>query len=294
MGKNIPIMAIVYDFDGTLSPRDMQEYDFIPKLGMSSKKFWKEVQEKAQEYNSDRILTYMHCMVKKAQEKNVSVQKKKFREFGKEVELFKGVKSWFNRINQYAKKHDLRVEHYIVSSGILEMIMASPIRRWFKKIFASTFIYDSNDVACWPAIAVNYTTKTQFLFRINKGSLDISDDSKINRYVPQEERPIPFERMIYIGDGSTDVPCMKLVKEQGGHSIAVYSPHKSRKKAHSLINQGRVNFVLPADYSKNKSLDKVVKSIIDKISATARVQILEKKRYVNKARGPRNNKNEQK
>jgi hypothetical protein len=151
------------------------------------------------------------------------------------------------------------------------MIKATPIRGRFKKIFASSFIYNGNGVACWPAMAINYTTKTQFIFRIKKGCLDLTDDKKINVYVPKYNRRIPFERMIYIGDGATDVPCMKLVKDQGGHSIAVYRPHSSRKEALSLINEERANFVMTADYRRNKLLDRTVKGIIDKIEADAKL-----------------------
>jgi len=266
MGKKQAKMAIVYDFDGTLSPGNMQEYNFIPELEMSPKKFWSEVENKSRKDKSDKILTYMHWMLEKAKSKEIRVLKSNFRSRGKKVELFKGVKPWFNRINEYGTAQRISIEHYIISSGLHEMIDGTPIRGAFKKVFASSFVYDHHGVACWPAISINYTTKTQFLFRINKGCLDLWDDTEINKYIQKSERRIPFERMIYIGDGETDVPCMKLVKEQGGHSIAVYRPHAPRKKALSLIKQGRVNFVLPADYRKNKLLDKTVHLIIHKIA----------------------------
>jgi len=273
MGKKLAKMAIIYDFDGTLSPRNIQEYDFIPQLKMTSKKFWKEVGAQAKKHGADKILTYMYWMIKKAGEgeEGLSVRKEDFCNYGRNVKLFDGVRPWFKRINDFGRKRGLHVEHYIVSSGIQEMIKASPIRRSFKKIFASSFIYDNSGVATWPALGINYTTKTQFLFRINKGCLDITDDKKINQYVPKEDRPIPFERMIYIGDGDTDIPCMKLVRDQGGHSIAVYRPHvsRARNKALNLIVEGRVHYVVLADYRPNRKLDKIVKSIITKISADA-------------------------
>ena len=249
----------------------MQEYNFIPQLKMKSKKFWEEVASRAKKHNADKILAYMHWMIEKARGKEISVRKEEFKNYGRTVELFPGVSSWFDRVNLYARQKKLLIEHYIVSSGILEMINATPIKGKFEKIFASSFIYDGSGVACWPAMAINYTTKTQFIFRINKGCLDLSDDRKINVYVPKQERRIPFERMIYIGDGATDVPCMKLVKEQGGHSIAVYRPHASRKEALDLIEQGRVNFVIAADYRKDKSLEKTVKLIIDKIAVETKL-----------------------
>ena len=275
MGKKLTKMAIVYDFDGTLSKRNMQEYDFIPKLKMKSKKFWNDVNVQAKKHGADKILTYMYWMIKKAGEDEVglSVRKEDFRNYGRNVELFDGVRPWFRRINDFGRKRGLRVEHYIVSSGIQEMIKASPIRRSFKKIFASSFIYDNSGVATWPALGINYTTKTQFLFRINKGCLDITDDKKINQYVQKKDRPIPFERMIYIGDGDTDIPCMKLVRDQGGYSIAVYRPraYRARDKALDLVNEGRVDYVVAANYRPNKKLDNIVKSIINKISADVSV-----------------------
>jgi len=271
MGKKIAKMAIVYDFDGTLSPGNIQEYNFIPELKMKSNEFWDEVTSRQKKHKADKILTYMHWMIEKAHGQEISVRKEAFKKYGRKVKLFDGVKSWFDRVNSYAKQKNLLIEHYIVSSGILEMINATPIKGKFKKIFASSFIYNGSGVACWPAMAINYTTKTQFIFRINKGCLDLSDDKKINIFVEKKDRRIPFERMIYIGDGATDVPCMKLVKEQGGHSIAVYRPHASRKEAFSLINEGRVNFVIAADYGRNKLLEKTVKRIIDKIAADTKL-----------------------
>jgi 2-hydroxy-3-keto-5-methylthiopentenyl-1-phosphate phosphatase len=281
MAKKQARMAIVYDFDGTLSPGNMQEYDFIPELQMSSKRFWAEVASKAKEKKADKILTYMHWMLEKAKSKEVRVLKANFRKYAKDVELFRGVKSWFKRVNKYGAAQKISIEHYIISSGLHEMIDGTPIRGFFKRIFASAFLYDHHRVACWPAISVNYTTKTQFLFRINKGCLDLWDDTEINKYVPKSQRRIPFERMIYIGDGDTDVPCMKLVKDQGGHSIAVYKPHASRKKALSLIKQGRVNFVLPADYRKNTPLDRTIYLIIHKIADDVKLTKIQQPKTAN-------------
>ncbi len=146
------------------------------------------------------------------------------------------------------------------------MIAGTPISKHFTRIFASSFIYDHHGVASWPAMALNYTTKTQFIFRINKGSLDVYDHSVINDYVPPEERPIPFKHMVFIGDGETDVPCFRLVKDQGGHSIAVYKPNSQKTKTEKLLKDGRVNFIAPADYNEGKQIDQVVKAIIDKVA----------------------------
>jgi len=269
----------MYDFDKTLSPKDMQEYDFIPNIGIKPEAFWKESNELAKKNNMDKILAYMYLMIKKAGEHDVPITRESFVDKGKRVELFKGVKTWFDRVNEYGKNKGINVEHYIISSGLKEIVEGTPIADKFTKIFASEFYYDVNKVAKWPAMAVNYTSKTQFLFRINKGILDVTDDTGINKYVREEERTIPFTNMIYIGDGYTDVPCMKLVKANGGHSIAVYQPGSPTKKeiAEKLIQENRVNFIASADYSAGKPLEKMVFVIIDKIYADTIVNKLKPK-----------------
>jgi phosphoserine phosphatase len=277
MAKRKARVAIIYDFDGTLSPGNMQEYDFFPQLKISPSKFWETTRKRAQEHEADEILAYMTLMLDKAAGSGVQIDREAFARYGKEVELFPGVIEWFEHINQYAKDYDVVPEHYILSSGIREMVAGTPIAKHFKKIFASSFIYEQHGVAKAPGLAINYTTKTQFLFRINKGALEVWDNAKVNAYQPKEERNIPFEQMIYIGDGTTDIPCMKLTKDQGGHSIAVYRPGSPKKAtAEKLLKENRVNFVAPADYTVDKTLDKQVKAIIYKIAADFEVHKLER------------------
>lgn len=274
MAKSKPRIALMYDFDGTLSPGNMQEYDFIPELKIKPAQFWGEAKRWAKEQEADGILAYMCLMLKKATASDeVKITRKAIQGYGKSIELFPGVRDWFKRINSYAKNQGVKVEHFIISSGLREMIEGSPVASQFKKIFASSFIYDQNDVAKWPGMAVNYTTKTQFIFRINKGVLDVWDNSRINEYMAMEERPIPFTRMVYLGDGETDVPCMKLVKAQGGHSIAVFKPGSRKKKeiSEKLLNEDRVSFIAPADYSENAKLDSLIKALIRKIAAESDV-----------------------
>lgn len=267
MAKKTTI-ALIYDFDGTLSPGNMQEFGFIQAIGKDSKSFWAKNKELSEENDASGILCYMYLMLQKAQAENISLSRSSFRKFGKDVELFKGVQEWFKLINDYGKSVGVTIEHYINSSGLTEMIEGTSIAKEFKKIYACSFLYDVDGKAVWPAVAVDYTAKTQFLFKINKGIERISDNKRINEYVAEEERPIPFKNMIYFGDGETDIPCMKLIKEQGGHSIAVYKPGSAKKKtAEKLINENRVNFVCAADYSENKEMHNVVKTIIDKIKA---------------------------
>ena len=273
MAKKLIPMAISYDFDGTLASGNMQEYDFIPALKMRSKPFWDSVNDLAKKHEMDQILAYMHVMLEEAHKAHIPVRKTDFNNFGANIALFPGVKDWFKRINTYAKSKKVRLEHFIISSGIREMVEGTSIYKEFKKVYASGFMFDHNGVACWPALAVNYTTKTQYLFRINKGSLDVHDNSIINKYVPKEQRPVPFEHMIFVGDGETDIPCMRLVKDQGGHSIAVYNPgkHGAKKHAEQLIKNGRATLFTTADYQEGSAIDLAVKAIIDKIEASSRV-----------------------
>ena len=274
------MVAICYDFDGTLSPGNMQEYGFFSSLGKESQKFWENSNKLAHDNNADPILCYMCQMIKAAKAgEGTPTTKKAFHDYGKTVEFFPGVETWFKQINDYGKEHGVLIEHYIVSSGLKEFIEGTKIAKEFKKVYACSFLYDNNDAAEWPAVAVNYTTKTQFLFRINKGIEDDADNETINKYVSENERRIPFSRMIYLGDGETDVPCMKLVKEKGGTSIAVYQKRKIKKIkiAKQLLHDKRVNFALPADYCENEKLDIIIKSLIDRIAAENIVSVLASK-----------------
>ena len=255
-------IAMMYDFDKTLCTKDMQEYSFIPNLGMSNDAFWQEATALAENQKMDRILAYMYLMIKKAKANDMPFRRSDFEQRGQAIEFFNGVPDWFSRINSYAASLGLIVEHYIISSGLKEFIEGTPIFSAFKEVYACEFHYDANGVADWPLLSVNYTGKTQFLFRINKGVLDISDDFALNQYTPEDDRRIPFRNMIYIGDGLTDVPCMKLVKVNGGQSIAVY---QEKENVRSLLEQDRVNHIAPADYSDQSELDILVKSILQKM-----------------------------
>lgn len=276
MPRHRPPLAIAYDFDGTLAPGNMQEHNFIPAIGMTGKKFWNEVTRLSKQHEADNILVYMGLMLDKASAAEVPVRKSDFETFGRELKLFEGVVEWFPRINVYARESGVNLKHYVISSGVREMVQGSPIGRYFAAIFASSFWYDHHGVGKWPALALNYTTKTQYLFRINKGSLHVYDHSKINKYVPPQDRPVPFENMVFIGDGDTDIPCFRVVKDQGGHSVAVYKPHTrgAKAKAQRLIGEGRVNFTAPADYRDGHALDRYIKAIIDKTSADSHLYSL--------------------
>lgn len=278
MPKKLIPMAIAYDFDGTLAPGNIQENSFIPAIGMMKAAFWKQNKARAEKHEADEILSYMTLMLERAATADVPVRRKDFAKHGQSVKLFPGAAEWFEHVNAYAKRRNVSLQHFIISSGIKEMIEATEIGKQFTKVFASSFAYDANGAAKWPALAINYTTKTQYLFRINKGSLSVHDHGLINNFVPHEDRPVPFTNMVFIGDGETDIPCMRLVRDQGGHSIAVYQPSSSKKKARAekLITDKRADFIAPADYREGGRLDGIVCAVIDKVAANAAVRAMKR------------------
>lgn len=273
-------VALIYDFDGTLAPGNMQEYDFIPAVGKSNKEFWNDANVLAETQDADPVLAYMSRMIQEAQSKGLSLRREAFQDSGRNIRYYRGVEQWFARMNEYAAQRGIRLLHYVNSSGLKEIIEGTSIAKEFKHIYACSFLYNVDGIAYWPAVAVNYTNKTQFIFKINKGVESVYDTRMVNQYMEENRRPVPFKRMIYVGDGMTDIPCMKLVKNYGGHSIAVYNPDDKgkRKEMNTLIRDNRVNFVCAADYSEGSEMDTVVKSIVDKIAADLRLELLEAER----------------
>lgn len=255
------IIAIMYDFDKTLCTRDMQEYTFLPNLGIDAGKFWNEANMLREYSKMDQVLTYMYLMFRKTIDNNRSLKRNYLNKMGEDIELFPGVIDWFDRINEYGKSLGFEIEHYIISSGLKEIIEGSPIGDKFKCIYASEFFYNEDGNAMWPKLAVNYTNKTQFLIRINKGILDISDDNGLNDKMLDNDRRISTSNMIYIGDGLTDVPCMKLTKANGGVSIAVYTD-KNYNTAKKLLNDGRINYMVKSDYRIDSEIDQIIKKTI--------------------------------
>lgn len=266
-----PRVALVYDFDGTLVQGNIQEHSFIPAIGMQHDEFWSKVKKLARDHDSDEILAYMYLMLEEARKSKEPVSEDRLRQHGRDLPLFPGLENgtWFGRLNRYAGKLNLCLDHYVVSSGIQEMIQGCSIFDEFRHVFASRFIYVAGK-ARWPAVAINYTTKTQYVYRINKGIDNHCDNDMINAYIPEHKRAVPFERMIYIGDGYTDIPAMKMVASKGGHSIAVYDPKTNnggREIISKLISDDRVNFVAPADYERDSQLDIIVKGVLGRIAA---------------------------
>lgn len=268
-----PVVAICYDFDKTLSPNDMQAQGYIQSVGYDISQFWKESNGMAQANDMDQNLAYMYKMVRTAYGRFV-FNKQALAEYGAKVVLFPGVNEWFDRIRQFGAEHGVIVEHYIISSGLKEMIEGTEAAKSgaFKKIYASSFYFDEQGVATWPAQVINYTNKTQFLFRIEKGVLDINDPG-VNEFFPPEQLRVPFRNMVYIGDSDTDVPCMKLVNSHGGHSIGVYNPDTADKtKVHNMIRDNRIRYFAPANYTDGSPLDKLIKDIILATAARERLE----------------------
>lgn len=255
-----PIIAVMYDFDKTLCTRDMQNYRFIPSLGLQVSEFWDYTNEVQQNEHMDSVLAYMYAAIKISKEKNIPLKRNRLEENGKGIEFFPGVIEWFKRINKFGGDNGVKIEHYVISSGMKEIIDGTVISGEFKNIFACEYLYDSDGTAVWPKTAVNYTNKTQFVYRINKGVLDVSNDIDLNRSMPDDSKRIPFQNMIYIGDGLSDVPCMKMMKSYGGKAIAVYQTLDEKVK--ELLRKDRVDFIYPADYSEGSGLDKTIKDII--------------------------------
>jgi 2-hydroxy-3-keto-5-methylthiopentenyl-1-phosphate phosphatase len=260
-----PIVAFLYDFDKTLCTTDMQNYAFIPSLGMTPAEFWPVANGFGSANRMDGILAYMYTMISESEKRNMPLTREKLVNMGRDIVLYPGVEDWFRRINAFGEELGVQVEHYVISSGLREIIEGSSISDAFKEIYASEFYYDETGRPVWPKLAVNFTAKTQFVYRINKGVLDVSDDKTLNDSMPDDSKRVPFHNMIYVGDGLSDVPCMKMMRAYGGQAIAVYQ-ETNRMGVEDLMAKGRVDFIFKADYSEGTPLDLTVKNIIRKMA----------------------------
>ena len=267
---NKPIIALLYDFDKTLCTQDMQNYAFIPSLGMKPAEFWQEANTFGWREHMDGILAYMYTMLRKSREKGLSITREQLVEMGRSIVLFPGVQDWFRRINEFGRTQGVEIEHYILSSGLREIIEGSGISHEFKEIYASEFYYDETGTPVWPKLDVNFTAKTQFVYRINKGVLDVANDRDLNASMPDDSKRVPFTNMIYVGDGLSDVPCMKMMRAYGGQAIAVYQ-ETNRMAVEDLMAKHRVDFIFKADYSEGTPLDLTVKNIIRKMAIVDRL-----------------------
>lgn len=269
-------IGILYDFDKTLCTTDMQEYDFIKNLDMTSGEFWGEAAQITDQHGVERILAYMFVMIKKCKEKGIPLTEEYLKKCGENVVLYNGVLSWFDRINAFGESLGVTIEHYIISSGTYEIIQGTPIAKYFKRIYACRYMYDEKGEALWPALAINYTLKTQYIYRISKGILDVTDDYNLNREQNERLRRIAYRNMIYIGDGLTDIPCMKMLKEKGGKSIALY-PSGNSDHVKPLVEDERINYVCVADYSPDSPLEQIVKLMIEHMAVVDKLKDKEEK-----------------
>ena len=270
MDKQRPIVAFLYDFDKTLCTTDMEDYAFIPSLGMTPREFWSVANGFGHANRMDGILAYMYTMIQESEKRRLPFTRESLREMGRDIVLFPGVQEWFGRINAFGDSQGVQVEHYIISYGLREIIEGSSISGEFKEIYASEFYYDEAGKPVWPKLTVNFTAKTQFVYRINKGVLDVSDDKTLNDSMPDDSKRVPFTNMVYMGDGLSDVPCMKMMRAYGGQAIAVYQ-ESNRMGVEDLLAKGRVDFIFPADYSEGTALDQTVKNIIRKMAIADRL-----------------------
>ena len=260
-----PIVAFLYDFDKTLCTTDMEDYAFIPSLGYTPSEFWAKANGFGYENKMDGLLAYMYTMIRECAAQGIRLDRDYLVRSGEAIELFPGVREWFARITAYGADLGVDVEHYVISSGLREIIEGSGIAHEFKQIYACEFYYDGSGAACWPKLDVNFTNKTQFVYRINKGVLDVAEDKRLNDSMPDDSKRVPFTNMIYVGDGLSDVPCMKMMRSYGGQAIAVYQS-SNRAGVEDLLSKGRVDFIFPADYREGTGLDVTVRNIIRKMA----------------------------
>ena len=270
MDKQTPIIAFLYDFDKTLCTTDMEDYAFIPSLGYTPAEFWGRANAFGWENRMDGLLAYMYTMIQECAAQNIKLDRAFLNHCGESIQLFPGVREWFARINAFGESLGVQVEHYVISSGLREIIEGSGIAQEFREIYACEFYYNENGDACWPKLDVNFTNKTQFVYRINKGILDVSRDKELNDSMPDDSKRVPFTNMIYMGDGLSDVPCMKMMRAYGGQAIAVYQA-SNRQGVEKLLADGRVDFIFPADYREGMELDRTVRDILRKMTITDRL-----------------------
>lgn len=270
METQAPIIAFLYDFDKTLCTTDMEDYAFIPSLGYTPAEFWGKANAFGWENRMDGLLAYMYTMIQECAAQNIKLDRAFLNHCGESIQLFPGVREWFARINAFGESLGVQVEHYVISSGLREIIEGSGIAQEFREIYACEFYYNENGDACWPKLDVNFTNKTQFVYRINKGILDVSRDKELNDSMPDDSKRVPFTNMIYMGDGLSDVPCMKMMRTYGGQAIAVYQA-SNRQGVEKLLADGRVDFIFPADYREGMELDRTVRDILRKMTITDRL-----------------------
>jgi hypothetical protein len=264
-------IAIVYDYDQTLSPSYMQDQVLFPEFGIDPELFWKRCSVLVKEQGYDNELAYMKQLLDTLELDRPT--NAKLRELGQRMTFYAGLPEMFEEfhhglLSPLHEAHGIHVEHYIVSSGLKVMIEGSRLAPYTRAIFGCEFAEDAQGRITFPKRTISHTQKTQFLFRINKGMLDMAED--VNDHMPDEVRPVPFDHMIYIGDGPTDVPCFTVMQRQGGHAIAVYNSgdasRLSFKKCYQLSHAKRVRHIAPADYRAGSHLRYLLEEMVEEIA----------------------------
>jgi hypothetical protein len=268
-------IALVYDYDQTLSPFYMQDDVIFPAFGINGAKFWERCADLVQAQGYDHELAYMKCLLDYlAMDRPTNQQLK---QLGAKMRLYKGLPEMFEEFNldlleEHHSAAGIHVDHFVVSSGLKVLIEGSQLRPYLREIFGCEYAEDPEGKITFPKRVISHTQKTQYLFRINKGLLDMAQD--VNDHMPDDARPVPFPNMIYIGDGPTDVPCFTIMRKNGGHAIAVYNPddpsRASFKKCYSLSSHAdRVRHIAPSDYRRGSHLrlllEESVREIADRI-----------------------------
>ncbi len=264
------IIGIIYDFDGTLSPNNMQEDTIFPAYGIDKNEMWAKADYLVRKMGYERTLAYLKLFIHDEAFSHKPIQKEKLKSLAKEICYFEGVKDFFKNIDEWLSKipevaeWGIQIEHYVISSGMQSILEGTDIYPYFKRTYACEYEYDELGHPVFPKLVINDTNKTQFLFRINKGKLDLNED--INSHMSESDRRIPFRNMIYLGDSVTDIPAMTVVQRFGGHAIAVFNPAcRVGDKVKQLVSSGRVDHFVPADYRKESLLFKVLQNVLKKI-----------------------------
>lgn len=267
-------IALLYDFDCTLADGFMQSFGLVQDLGH------RDINEYFEASNNlvggeemDMCLSMMAGIVRSANQQGKKVTREYLQGFGKNMKYYVGVEEWFDRVNAIGARYGYEIEHYVISSGLKELIEGSSISKYFKRIYANFFAYDQDGVAYWPSQVVNYSSKVQYVYRVRKNVLDdLGDVSKVNEKMADSE-VLPFKNIIYLGDSQTDIPSFKVVKNSGGMAICVYDPASAKAKgvAQKCFIEGRVNYFVPADYSEGSDLFELVKNYIENVITTQEV-----------------------
>lgn len=254
------VFALIYDFDNTLIEGNLPDHSLLEEIGWEPEEFWKVSNKRAEDQRADMVCVYMHTLLEKAEEAGKPITREMLERHGKKIKMREGFadgqNSWFKRTGEIAREHGLEIQHYVITSGLAEMVEACPIANDLRAVFGSRYLYDENGKAVGLAHVVNYTNKTQHLFRINKGVHDIADDRKLNEYMHEETRPVPFSNMLFIGDGFTDIPCFSLIKRFQGHTLAVLANEVTTEDSDIEIAQHIMSKI-------NKSFDQIETLVSD-------------------------------